>query len=174
MSAVVSFPKQLEKALKEMNGSVDMATTMTQAYSTTDQELSEFEYEGCTATTIYVWEENGKRFLQSANVGDSAAYLFRGNEIIPLTKGKRTPNKFLLNLLDHKPSNPDERKRIIESGVELSSTQTRIGGLAVSRALGDHFLKQENTGVTGVPHTSPLIEVTSPSTLLLASDGVRA
>lgn len=73
-------------------------------YNSVDQELLEFEYLGCTATTAFIWEFNGrsfffgtrekyltfgseKRYLQCANVGDSSAYLFQPGSITPLSKG---------------------------------------------------------------------------------------
>ncbi len=31
--------------------------------------------QGATATAVFVWTEEGKRYLQAANVGDSAAFL---------------------------------------------------------------------------------------------------
>ena len=41
----------------------------------TDKELIEFETEGTTATVVLIWKINGKRYLQSANVGDSTPFL---------------------------------------------------------------------------------------------------
>jgi serine/threonine protein phosphatase PrpC len=57
----------------------------------------------------------------------------------------------------------------------MTESQTRIGGLAVSRALGDHFLKNEKLGVIAVPHVSSAIELNpaSPAIVILASDGVH-
>lgn len=50
---------------------------------------------------------------------------------------------------------------------------TRLGGLAVSRALGDHFLKRQGVGLSAVPHVSPVYEL-SPldSHVIIASDGL--
>ena len=48
-----------------------------------------------------------------------------------------------------------------------------MGGLAVSRALGDHFLKQEKLGVIAEPFVSQPIKLESTdSILIVASDGV--
>jgi protein phosphatase len=58
-------------------------------------------------------------------------------------------------------------------GIELADTQTRVGGLAVSRALGDHFLKQEKLGIIAEPFVSPAYKLADgPSILIVASDGV--
>ena len=44
----------------------------------------------------------------------------------------------------------------------------------MSRALGDHFTKQEKTGITGEPTVSAAIKLLPTDTILiLASDGVR-
>jgi hypothetical protein len=43
----------------------------------------------------------------------------------------------------------------------------------VSRALGDHFAKQEKSGVIGIPSVSGPIKIQDPNTaLIVASDGV--
>jgi hypothetical protein len=46
--------------------------------------------------------------------------------------------------------------------------------LAVSRALGDHFMKENQLGLISEPYVSDLIELTDEDTMLIvASDGVR-
>ncbi len=109
----------------------------------------------------YVTLCSEKRYVQAANVGDSTAFLKRGSEVIWLTR-------------DHKASSEEERERIRASGAELTSGQTRVsGGLAVSRALGDHFLKQEKVGLIGEPYVSPSFQLGEEDTIvILASDGV--
>ena len=37
--------------------------------------LSQFEYEGCTATATIVWQVGEDRYVQSACVGDSLSFL---------------------------------------------------------------------------------------------------
>lgn len=60
-----------------------------------------------------------------------------------------------------------------QGGIEVGESQTRVGGLAVSRALGDHFLKNENLGVIAVPYVSEAIQLEkNDSMLILASDGL--
>lgn len=129
-------------------------------YNQLDSQLKEFEYEGTTATTALIWTVNSEKFLQVANVGDSSAFLRRGEEVIELTQ-------------DHRVSNPSEQKRLRDSGQELISGQTRLNGLSVSRALGDHFMKENETGFIGIPHVSPVIKLTPRDTfLIMASDGL--
>jgi len=161
VGATVHFPKEFEIQLaKSISPVVDVSSVFKQTYSTVDEQLKEFEYEGCTATTVYIWEDAGHRYLQTANVGDSTAFLLRGNNTVWLSK-------------DHKPNSKEERSRLALAGIEVGDTQTRVGGLAVSRALGDHFLKQEKLGVISDPHVSEPIQLeNTDSILVLASDGL--
>ncbi len=65
-------------------------------------------------------------------------------------------------------------KEPLES-VEVRSGQTlMLLGLAVSRSLGDHWAKNNGTGLTGEPYVSEAIELQhTDSTVVIASDGVR-
>jgi len=139
----------------------DLSNILTESFLAVDKELEEYEYLGCTATCVFVWEHEGSRYIQAANVGDSTAFLQRANEVMWLTR-------------DHKASSDEERERIRATGAELTSGQTRVsGGLAVSRALGDHFLKQEKVGLVGEPYVSPSIKLQdTDTTVILASDGL--
>jgi protein phosphatase len=140
----------------------DVSSALTQAFLDVDSQLAEYEYMGCTATAVFVWQVDDKRYVQAANVGDSTAFLNRGSGgVLWLTR-------------DHKASSEEERERIRASGAEINSGQTRVsGGLAVSRALGDHFLKNEKVGLIAEPYVSPAIEIgPEDSVVVLASDGV--
>ena len=47
-------------------------------------------------------------------------------------------------------------------------------GLAVARALGDHFVKQRNMGMSGEPFVSEPYKIEAEDHMLIvASDGVR-
>ena len=75
--------------------------------------------------------------------------------------------------VDHKVNNPSEQKRLIQAGLKINQGQNRINGLAVSRALGDHFIKQNFSGVTAEPYVSSAYALQeSDSILIVASDGV--
>jgi hypothetical protein len=51
---------------------------------------------------------------------------------------------------------------------------TFLTGLAVSRALGDHFMKENGLGLISEPYVCQPIELTDEdSMLIVASDGVR-
>eukprot|EP01130_Rhizamoeba_saxonica_P011864 TRINITY_DN4943_c0_g1_i2.p1 TRINITY_DN4943_c0_g1~~TRINITY_DN4943_c0_g1_i2.p1 ORF type:complete len:382 (-),score=89.92 TRINITY_DN4943_c0_g1_i2:47-1192(-) len=130
-------------------------------YKKVDAKLVEYDTEGSTATTCVIWRSpSGKRYLQTANVGDSHAYLFRSGVGIPLT-------------VEHKADNPLERERITNMGIKLEENQTRIVGLNVSRSFGNHFPKEIESGMVVDPSVSDVFEITDQDThLILASDGL--
>jgi len=143
------------------------------------KQLNEFKYEGCTASVVYIWKEviithnneniegageGGKiekRWLQAANVGDSSIYLFEesveGGPVLKLS-------------YDHKVTDLGERDRFEGEGVKA---QTRIGGLTVSRALGDIFVKESKLGLSAVPFIlDPPFELRDGQIVVVASDGL--
>lgn len=130
-------------------------------YTQADEELKEFEYEGSTSTTVLIWKtEDGGRFLSCANVGDSTAFLVRKGEALQLSE-------------DHKPTLKSERKRIEEMGIHLEEGQSRLNGLAVSRAFGNHFPKEMQCGMIVNPHISPLFKIGNDDLFVfVASDGL--
>lgn len=106
--------------------------------------------------------------LVVANLGDSRAVLCRGTSAVPLSK-------------DHKPTDPEERRRITASGGGVF--QGRVNGaLAVSRALGDFYHKQATKDGRMLPQAaqpvSPQAEMHEEARteedrfVLLACDGV--
>lgn len=159
IEAKTYFPKIFLDQIGDLSNLENASKAFVETYLATDQQLKEFEYMGTTATTVFVWQYQGSRYLQAANVGDSTAYLFYENNLIQLTK-------------DHKPGDPDERERLIQAGANLSNGALRLYGLSVSRALGDHFFKSEQTGLIAEPTVSPVYKIDSPATLIVASDGL--
>ncbi|GAM25152.1 hypothetical protein SAMD00019534_083270 [Acytostelium subglobosum LB1] len=153
--------KYIQSAKSECGKHIyDMSGVFLATFKETDAQLSRFEYEGATATIVLIWRVGQQRFLQAANVGDSSAFLSYAGETLVLTK-------------DHRVTDPDEQQRIKDEGVQLSENQTRINGLMVSRALGDHFIKHLNCGLSGEPTISPPISLTPfHSHLIVASDGL--
>lgn len=109
---------------------------------------------GSTAVVAVVTPEK----IVVSNCGDSRAVLCRNGVAIPLS-------------VDHKPDRPDELKRIEDAGgrVIYWDGPRVLGMLAMSRAIGDNYLK---------PYVIPDPEVTitdrSPDDecLILASDGL--
>jgi len=132
------------------------------SYLSTDGQLRRQNIlrSGSTSVTclVRVDSQTGTRTLFTANVGDSRAILCRGGKAQRLT-------------VDHKASLPEEAKRITDAGGFIGRNKRVNGVLAISRALGDHMLK-ENDVVTAIPHCTdtPLNE--DDTYLLLACDGL--
>eukprot|EP00011_Vannellida_sp_DIVA3-517-6-12_P004944 CAMPEP_0114636882 /NCGR_PEP_ID=MMETSP0168-20121206/17210_1 /TAXON_ID=95228 ORGANISM="Vannella sp., Strain DIVA3 517/6/12" /NCGR_SAMPLE_ID=MMETSP0168 /ASSEMBLY_ACC=CAM_ASM_000044 /LENGTH=815 /DNA_ID=CAMNT_0001848599 /DNA_START=271 /DNA_END=2718 /DNA_ORIENTATION=- len=157
--AKVLFPEEFAKNLRGHEGETDMAHVLRKTFLSTDAKMIEFDMEGATATGVYIWKVGGRRYLQAANVGDSNAFLCRNGKAIWLS-------------VEHKVNDPAERERLLKAGMQLSEGQSRINGLAVSRALGDHFVK-EHYPVTAEPFISePFVLEEGDDKLIVASDGL--
>jgi protein phosphatase len=154
------FPRELGQRLGALDMAVDLRAELEESFLATDAALSEHEYVGTTSTVCLMWEFEGRRYLQTADVGDSTAVLLRKEGPVVLS-------------VDHKPKDASEKARIRAMGVEISDAATRVSGMAVSRAWGDHFMKQQQTGLVGDPFVSEPIELTHDDSLLIvASDGL--
>eukprot|EP00029_Vermamoeba_vermiformis_P007873 TRINITY_DN3529_c0_g3_i1.p2 TRINITY_DN3529_c0_g3~~TRINITY_DN3529_c0_g3_i1.p2 ORF type:complete len:394 (+),score=111.33 TRINITY_DN3529_c0_g3_i1:1613-2794(+) len=155
------LPKELAAAIgKKPADATDYSDIWKDVYLTVDSKLTKYEYEGTTSTTVLIWKVGNDRYIQAANVGDSTAFLVRDGEPMALTQ-------------DHRPTIPRERERITSQGIKLEAGQTRLNGLAVSRALGDHFPKEMNCGLIAEPYVSPAIKLNKhDSHLIIASDGL--
>lgn len=109
---------------------------------------------GTTAVVAVVnsWE------IVVANCGDSRAVLSRGGKVVPLSR-------------DHKPDRHDEANRIDAAGGRVVYWDGyRVGGLlAVSRSIGDCYLKQY---VVSEPEVTSLVRTKEDECLILASDGL--
>eukprot|EP01094_Clydonella_sp_ATCC50884_P027429 TRINITY_DN786_c0_g1_i2.p1 TRINITY_DN786_c0_g1~~TRINITY_DN786_c0_g1_i2.p1 ORF type:complete len:406 (-),score=150.89 TRINITY_DN786_c0_g1_i2:602-1660(-) len=158
------FPQELEEALGVAGpDATDLEAVLRESFRSTDERLLHkgHEYEGATATAVYIWRTpSGERYIQVANVGDSTAFLCRGTKSYTLS-------------LDHKVNSESERARMELEGVQLTEGQSRINGLAVARALGDHFVKQRKMGMSGEPYVSEAIRIEKEDHMaIVASDGV--
>ncbi|CAL9204083.1 unnamed protein product [Musa hybrid cultivar] len=115
---------------------------------------TESEIVGSTAVVALV---GGGRLIV-ANCGDSRAVLSRGGRAVPLSD-------------DHKPDRPDELARIEAAGgrvIYLNGARV-YGILAMSRALGDKYLKP---AVISEPEIR-VVEITAADEcLIIASDGL--
>uniref|UniRef100_A0AAF5D0M2 protein-serine/threonine phosphatase n=1 Tax=Strongyloides stercoralis TaxID=6248 RepID=A0AAF5D0M2_STRER len=80
---------------------------------------------GTTACVVVIHNEN----ITVANAGDSRAVLCRNGKAIELS-------------FDHKPEDKSEKSRIVKAGGTISADGRVNGGLNLSRALGDHYYKQ--------------------------------
>ncbi|MCD9643020.1 hypothetical protein HAX54_030124 [Datura stramonium] len=134
----------------------DVVEALKNGYLKTDSEFLSQEFRGgsCCVTALI-----RKGNLVVSNAGDCRAVVSRGGIAEALTS-------------DHKPSRKDEKDRIETSGgyVDCSNGVWRIhGSLAVSRGIGDRYLKQWviSEPETKVVELNPELEF-----LVLASDGL--
>ena len=98
-----------------------------------------------------------QRVLYTANVGDARIILCRSGKALRLS-------------YDHKGSDENEGKRIANAGGLILNNRVN-GVLAVTRALGDAYMKDL---VTGHPYTTEtVIQPDIDEFLILACDGVR-
>lgn len=134
-----------------------------QSYLATDGQLRRQNIlrSGTTSVTCVVRKElnSNKRMLFTANVGDSRAILVRNNDAIRLT-------------IDHKASLPEEAKRIQDAGGFIGRNKRVNGVLAISRALGDHMLKENTAVVSAEPYCVDTELTDADSYVILACDGV--
>lgn len=161
-AAIGLMPQQIMAHMKRLGEPQEDATELLHlAFMSVDNKMSQFEYEGCTATVVLVWRYGSDRYVQAANAGDSSAFMNCGNKVVALTR-------------DHKLAYEEERERMTRTGVDVNEGQTRIGGgIAITRALGDHFAKDNESGMIAVPYISEAIKLTPDDThLILASDGL--
>ncbi|KAK3138587.1 hypothetical protein QOZ80_5AG0370790 [Eleusine coracana subsp. coracana] len=109
---------------------------------------------GSTAVVAVV----GATQVVVANAGDSRAVLSRGGVPVPLS-------------VDHKPDRPDELERIQAAGgrVIYWDGARVLGVLAMSRAIGDGYLKPF---VTSDPEVTVTERTDDDECLILASDGL--
>jgi len=83
---------------------------------------------GTTCVTTFITKYKDYMEIICANSGDSRAILYHDGQITPLS-------------YDQKPSNDEEKKRILESGNIVLLGRVN-GSLAVSRAFGDFRYKK--------------------------------
>ena len=104
--------------------------------------------------------------VQTANVGDSAA-VFCNSTADPR-------EQFQKLTADHRISDPIEKQRLADLGIELGKNRTRLYGLNLSRCLGDKFIKGADLGFTAVPSISEVAKLAPHESgmLVVASDGL--
>lgn len=103
-----------------------------------------------------VRREINHNVLYVANVGDTRAVLCKNGQAERLSK-------------DHKATDPQEIERVKAEGGSIMDNRV-AGGLAITRALGDHAFK--NFGVTSQPYTVRHVLRPFDKFLVIASDGV--
>lgn len=111
---------------------------------------------GCTAI-VGVLQGN---LLTVANLGDCRAVLGQQGKLIPLSE-------------DHKPTRPDEKKRIQDLGGEVLMGRVE-GTLAVSRAIGDFDFKMNGKlFVTPIPDILQITLDSNSDFIIVACDGCK-
>jgi len=128
------------------------------SYKQTDDELGkkDIQYNGTTAITCFIrTEDKAVRKLYTANCGDARVVINRGGTARRLT-------------YDHKASDKKEAKRITDNGGFVA--YERVNGiLSVTRALGDHAMKQ---WVVCDPYYTELELHKTDKFIIMACDGV--
>jgi protein phosphatase 2C len=129
----------------------------TEAFSKVDEEFGKKQDQAQVGTTAVV-ALVGDRQLYIGNCGDSRAVLCRSGMAIPLTE-------------DHKAARDDETARVEAAGGEVMwwNGERVMGVLAVSRSIGDHYLRPF---VIAQPEVTILSRSAEDELLLLASDGL--
>ncbi|KAG8388587.1 hypothetical protein BUALT_Bualt02G0141000 [Buddleja alternifolia] len=151
-----NLDKNILDELKRRENDDEFELAVKDGYLTTDSEFLKRDLRGGTCcVTAMIMGGN----LVVSNAGDCRAVSSRGGVAQALTT-------------DHRPSREDERSRIETLGgfVECRNGVWRVlGSLAVSRGIGDQYLKQ---WVTAEPETKVLRLEAEHEFLLLASDGL--
>jgi serine/threonine protein phosphatase PrpC len=127
------------------------------AYGFMDAELATQDYMHCgtTSITCYIRHEGDQRILYVANCGDARVIINEGGQAKRLT-------------VDHKCGVDEEDERIKQDGGMI--LHGRVNGiLAVTRALGDHAMKQ---WVISTPYQEQVVLDERHTHLVLACDGV--
>eukprot|EP00158_Paraphelidium_tribonemae_P002591 Partr_v1_DN25501_c0_g1_i2_m20481 putative phosphatase 2C len=142
-------------------GHEGIQSVLNRTFMDTNDELGEKNriHSGCTAVVAFIRSESDadshKRVLYCANAGDARAVLARSDKAIRMT-------------YDHKGSDPQEIKRIIESGGFIMNSRVN-GVLAVTRSLGDISMKDL---IVSNPYTTQITLDGDDEFLILACDGV--
>ncbi|KAI8801255.1 phosphatase 2C-like domain-containing protein [Cladochytrium replicatum] len=126
-----------------------------------DQEGVKHETTGCTAVVAIVTDDNR---IFCGNAGDSRCILSHDGQAVALSN-------------DHKPTNREETKRIVEAGGFVEYGRVN-GNLALSRAIGDLGFKQntslpaEQQAVTADPEIIERTIDEKDEFIVLACDGI--
>jgi len=128
-----------------------------QAYKLTDEGTKEVQFGGATCVSCLLLSnrESNNRTLYTANCGDARAVIAENWEAKLLT-------------YDHKATDPEEQKRIIENGGSIVNERVN-GFLALTRSFGNNTLKQ---WVISEPYQTVTPLTSDHNLLILACDGL--
>ncbi|CAN8295147.1 unnamed protein product [Cochlearia groenlandica] len=149
------WKKTMERSFTRMDKEViRWCETVTNANCRCELQTPDCDAVGSTAVVSVITPEK----IVVANCGDSRAVLCRNGKAIPLST-------------DHKPDRPDELDRIQELGgrVIYWDGPRVLGVLAMSRAIGDNYLKPY---VSSEPEVTVTARTEEDEFLILASDGL--
>ncbi|CAN6877414.1 unnamed protein product [Brassica oleracea] len=147
--------KMMERSFTRMdNEVVCWGETVMSANCRCELQTPDCDAVGSTAVVSVVTPEK----IIVANCGDSRAVLCRNGKPVPLST-------------DHKPDRPDELDRIQKAGgrVIYWDGPRVLGVLAMSRAIGDNYLKPY---VSSEPEVTVTDRTEEDEFLILASDGL--
>lgn len=150
---------EIQKPLgSEMSIDHTICGALRDAFRKTDQELKGSQtgdFVGATAV-VAVLDSN---HVYLANCGDSRAVISRAGVACPVTQ-------------DHKPDREDEAERVQNAGGKIvfaNGSYRVMGMLAMSRAIGDHFLRPF---VIADPECTVVERSPDDEVLVLATDGL--
>ncbi|CAH2038666.1 unnamed protein product [Thlaspi arvense] len=149
------WTKMMERSFTRMDKEVvRWGETVMSANCRCELQTPDCDAVGSTAVVSVITPEK----IIVANCGDSRAVLFRNGKAVPLST-------------DHKPDRPDELDRIQEAGgrVIYWDGPRVLGVLAMSRAIGDNYLKPY---VSSEPEVTVTDRTEEDEFLILASDGL--
>ncbi|KAF8116306.1 hypothetical protein N665_0020s0155 [Sinapis alba] len=149
------WKKMMERSFTRMdNEVVRWGETVMSANCRCELQTPDCDAVGSTAVVSVITPEK----IVVANCGDSRAVLCRNGKPVPLST-------------DHKPDRPDELDRIQEAGgrVIYWDGPRVLGVLAMSRAIGDNYLKPY---VSSEPEVTVTDRTEEDEFLILASDGL--
>ena len=103
---------------------------MENLFASMDESLKQhgIEFPGCCAILCLLHRTEGKTYVRMANCGDACGYIITEEEPICMS-------------VEHKATNPEEIKRIESNGGIIMNGRVS-GTIAITRALGDHYMKQ--------------------------------
>lgn len=150
------FPIELRKEIQKNSG--ELYQVIEQVYQKIDSQVAMLDSDHCgsTAVVAIVRREINHNVLYVSNAGDSRAVLSKNGTAERLSK-------------DHKATDPQEIARVKSEGGSIMDNRV-AGGLAITRAIGDHSYK--SFGVTCQPYTVRHVLRPFDKYLVIASDGV--
>eukprot|EP00188_Purpureofilum_apyrenoidigerum_P003082 Plantae.Rhodophyta-Purpureofilum_apyrenoidigerum.ctg31327.p1 GENE.Plantae.Rhodophyta-Purpureofilum_apyrenoidigerum.ctg31327~~Plantae.Rhodophyta-Purpureofilum_apyrenoidigerum.ctg31327.p1 ORF type:complete len:274 (-),score=45.93 Plantae.Rhodophyta-Purpureofilum_apyrenoidigerum.ctg31327:212-1033(-) len=144
----------------------DAVSAVKSAFSEASKEIDEQSFSASSGTTAIVAVLQGEEVI-IANAGDSSAVLYGCSD-------QGEPDFQVLSTM-HRVSNPEEKRRIEESGGTtdgdyVGDPNDIMKGLGVTRTLGDTEMR--SLGVLDVPEITSWKLTPKDEVLLLASDGL--